>query len=86
MELINGKIRLTDLAKELGVTSQNLRLSLKNKSGLGEGVTKLGSSILSDYLLTIDSTLNFINWSYNNGKKLDYETLHRVEEMVKQLK
>jgi len=80
---MDGKIRLTELASELGVTSSALRQHLKNKSPLGEGATKFGNRQTGDYLLSIGSVLDFIGWARGKGRKLKVETLDRVEEDVK---
>jgi DNA-binding Xre family transcriptional regulator len=80
MHLIDGKIRLTELAKELGVTGQALRNHLKNSSGLGVGAVKFGSGMTDDYLLPIDSVFNYIEWAMSHSKKIKYSTLEKVEK------
>jgi hypothetical protein len=86
MELTDGRIKLTSLAAEFGVTPQALRNHLKNSSGLGVNAIKLNGKLTGEYLLSIDSVLNFIHWSYSNGRKLNLGLLERVEKEIKWLK
>lgn len=85
MKLINQKIRLTELAEELGVSSSALRQHLTNKSPLKEGAEKMGEHVTDDFLLTIDSVSNFLNWLKIKGRKVQMETILKVEEMIKNL-
>lgn len=82
MKLIDGRIRLNDLAAALGVTGQSLRNHLKNESGLGDKATKFGSGLTGDYLLSIDSVLNYLDWAYSHSKKLNYDTIKNVETEI----
>lgn len=86
MNLINGKIRLSDLAHRLGVTNQSLRNHLKNGSGLGVGAAKFGAEVTSDYLLSIDSVINYLEWSFTHSKKLKFNTISDVLKEVLELK
>lgn len=85
MNTINGKIRLTELANELKVTSSALRQHLTNKSPLKVGAEKLGVHQTDDFLLTIDSVSNFLNWLKVKGRKVKMEDILRVEESIKSL-
>lgn len=86
MTPIDGRVRLSELAQSLGVTNSALLQHLKNNSGLGDGAVKLGNMQTGDYLLSIDSVLNFILWARRRGRKLDMETLDRVQGEVECLK
>lgn len=77
------KVRLTDLAKELRVTSSAIRQHLQNQSGLGEGAEKWGEHKTDDYLLPIDSVLHFLDWLKIKAKKIKMDDILRVEEMLK---
>jgi hypothetical protein len=77
------KVRLTDLAKELKVTSSAIRQHLHNKSGLGESAEKWGNHRTDDYLLPIDSVLNFLTWLKMKAKKVKMEDILRVEQELK---
>jgi len=83
MKIIDGHIRLTELAKRLGVTPQSLRNHLKNNSGLGENAVKFGDTLTADYWLPLDSVVNFLNWAISHGKKMKDEMLYEVLEEVK---
>lgn len=86
MELVNDKIRLGDLAKALNVTNQSLRNHLKNNSGLGQGAEKDKGSLTGDWLLSIDSVINYINWSFSHRKQVDVEALTTVQKELEWLK
>ena len=79
----NNTIRLSDLAVELNVTSSALRQHLKNKSPLGLGAKKFGGRSTGDYLLSIDSTLQFLEWLKLKAKKVKMEDILKVEDMLK---
>lgn len=86
MKVLDGRVRLNDLAAALGVTGQSLRNHLRNESGLGDNAVKFGSGVTGDYLLSIDSILNYLNWAYSHSKKLDYDTIKAVELEVECLR
>lgn len=77
-------MRLSDLAHELKVTPSAIRQHLSNKSGLGQGAEKFGARQTGDYLLNIQSVLNFLNFLKLKGRKVKMEDILRVEEGLKQ--
>lgn len=83
---INGKIRLSDLARRLDVSNQNLRNHMKNDSGLGIDAIKLGNKLTDDWLIPIDSVLTYLEWSMSHSKKLKFGTISEVMKEVKELK
>ena len=80
MQLYDNKIRLTDLANELKISSSALRQHLKNKSPLKEGAEKFGHRLTDDYLLDINSTLKFLDWLRLKGRKVKMEDIQRIYE------
>ncbi len=82
MEIINGKILLSELAKALNVTSSALIQHLKNNSGLGAGAVKFGGTQTGNYLLSIDSIFQFLNWARSKAKKIDIDTIIKVEAEI----
>lgn len=86
MQLIDGKVPLTDLARELEVTNVALLQHLKNQSGLGVGAVKLGGKATGPYLLPIDSVLNFLTWAKGKAKQMSMENILSTEEKIWQLK
>lgn len=85
IQLIEGKIRLVDLAEALGTTATNIRLHLKNKSPLRHGAVKFADRVTGDYLLEPKSVLNFLAWMRSKSRKVSVETLLKLEEEIKQL-
>lgn len=85
MQLLNGKIRLNDLANSLGITSSAVRQHLTNKSPLGKGAQKLDDRLTSDYLLSIDSVLQFLDWLVAKGRKVSYATIDKTRAEIKKL-
>lgn len=82
MQVIDGRIRLSELAQRLGVTNQSLRNHLKNESGLGIDAVKFGNTLTGDYLLSIDSIRQYITWAYSHSKKLNFAILNEVEKEI----
>lgn len=80
MQRYNNKVRLTDLAYELKITPSAVRQHLRNKSPLGAGAEKWGIHKTDDYLLSIDSTLRFLNWLKSKARKVKMKDILRVEE------
>lgn len=83
MELINNKLRLVDLAEQLGVTPTALRKHLKHPSPLGVGSEKLGGRPTGDLLLSIDSILQWLPTAKRSRNKIDLQNLAKVEEQIK---
>jgi transcriptional antiterminator len=84
MDLIDGKIKLTELAARFNVTPQALRNHIKNKNtSLGTDAVKLNDKQTGDFLLSIDSVLKFITWLKSNGRRVNYGTLEKIEKEIK---
>lgn len=85
MELINRKLKLTDLAHSLRITPSAVRQHLINKSPLGEGAEKFGDRQTGDFLLSIDSVLLFLDWIRVKGRKVKLEDIERTKEIIHKL-
>lgn len=77
------KIRLNDLAAKLGIGGANLRYHVRFKDRLGEGAEKIGNKQTGDFLIPLETALNFISWAHANGRNYDYDTLVKVEEELR---
>jgi hypothetical protein len=87
MNLINGKIRLIELAKLLGLESATIRQHLyKNHGGIAEDHEKLGDRLTGDHLLSIDSTLTFLGWLKAKGRKVNLEQIEFLENEINSIR
>ncbi len=88
MQLQQGRVRLGELAYKLGVTNQALRNHLNNDrnkiklNGLSKDAIKASDDPNSDLLLSIDSTLQFLNWLSSHTKQVQK---NRIMEVVKEI-
>lgn len=82
MQLINGKILLSDLADELEVTHSALLQHLRNTSGLGEGAEKFGGKATNTYLLPVGSVINFLNWAKTKSRKMSKSKIAELEQQL----
>lgn len=85
IELINGKVPLSELARSLGVTSSALRQHLRNRSPLGENAEKFGHRATGDYILDYDSVWAFLEWISQHGRKIKGEAIERTREELKKI-
>lgn len=83
MQLINNKIRLVELAKELEVTPEAIMRHVKKPDGLGLNSEKLGGRQTGDLLLSIDSVLKWLDFYKGRKGRIKLDTLLRVEETVR---
>lgn len=84
MDLVDGKIKLTELAVKFNVTPQALRNHVKNDyTSLGVGAIKLNGKQTGEFLLSIDSVLKFIQWLKSNGRRVNFGVLEKVEKEIK---
>lgn len=86
MELINGKILLSELADELEVTHSALLQHVQNpKTGLGVGAVKFGGKATNTWLLPIDSVVDFLNWAKTKSRKMNKAKLAELEQQLSNL-
>jgi len=84
MNYIEGKVRLSDLAEELGVSSAAIRQHLANpKTKLAINSTKLLDRKTGDTLLDKESVLNFLSWLKFHSRKIRKETINILYEKIK---
>lgn len=80
IERVNDKIKLTSLAKSLGLSSNKMRFHLINGSGLGDGAEKIGFNEFGDWTLEKKSVLNYLQWLKSKNKKIKLSIIEKVEE------
>jgi hypothetical protein len=87
MQFINGKILLSELADELGVTHTALlqQLGADHPGGLGVGAKKFDGTATSNWMLTIDSTINYLNWAKTKSRKIDKGKISELENKLSRL-
>ena len=85
LQLINGKIKLTSLARSLKVSSTAMRFNLVNGSGLGKNAEKLGMHETADWILDKESVMTYLRWLRGKKKRIKQEDIERVEEECRNL-
>jgi hypothetical protein len=84
MDIIDGSVRLSDLAKELNIGSANIRQHVyKNRGGLGDNANKFGNRKTGDFMLDVHSVLGFIEWARGKARKISEENLNKVEAEIR---
>jgi len=83
MNIDKGYVTLGELAKELNIGSATIRQHLyHNRGGIAEGATKYMNRQTGDYLLNVNSVLNFIYWLRGHGRKITHENMDKVEAQL----
>lgn len=84
MQIIEGSVTLSELARELHIGSATLRQHIyKNRGGLADNISKFGDRKTGDYLVDIHSVLTFIEWARGKARKISEENLSKVEEEIR---
>ena len=82
MQIEQNKVKLTELARFLGVSAENLHHCLTNGSGLGVGAEKAKGLQTGDWLLPIDSVRVYITWAHSKSRKITSAKLQELSQLL----